>query len=504
MGKKSAKKSGKISGKKSRKMTARAGETGGQTTEAMERFALRLRAQIGEEAFAAFLRTREEEPLRGIRANTGKITPEALLPFLPFDRDEVPWCPEGFYVPEGITPSALPAYQAGLFYIQEPSAMLPAALLPVKEGDAVLDLCAAPGGKSVALAAKAGEKGFLVSNDISAARARALVKNLEMEGFTNFCVTAEAPARLRAAFGRVFDAVLVDAPCSGEGMFRRDPALKKSWAARGPEDYSPLQLEILLEAEKMLKPGGYLLYSTCTFSAEEDEQVIGRFLAACPRMEIVSVPRAEGFAPGMGEGFADCVRIWPHIARGEGHFAALMRSRAGQDSGISGTGTVQENAAAGEIPVITGDPDAQRRRLAPGADAFFSLIGAPRFKRLFPRIYEEKVLLVGRQLPHELRYLRTGLLAGTEKDGKFVPSAALARALRKEEYACSVDLEPDDPAVIRYLRGETLTADHIGDRAAHVPAGAWALVCMGGYPLGWALAVEGTLRNKYPAAWRMV
>ena len=461
------------------------------TAAAMEAFRERLKAQIGEEEFEAYIASCGEEPARGIRTNTGKISPEALEALLPGPGERVPWCREGFYQEGDARPSESPLYYAGLYYIQEPSAMIPAALLPAANGSRVLDLCAAPGGKSVALAAKCGPDGFLVSNDISAARARALLKNLENEGFDNYCVTAEEPARLRAAFGRCFDAVLVDAPCSGEGMFRRDPQLKKSWAQKGPSYYSPLQLEILLEAEKMLLPGGYLLYSTCTFSREENEEVIGAFLRQCPWMEIAEVRRTEGFSPGIGEGFENCVRLWPHKARGEGHFAALLVSRSKEDSAGAGAATSWFGEAAGSA-----QPPAC-------VCTFFSQIKGQRWEDLCFYENGENLYVKRRDLPSGLRYLRSGLAAGTVREGRFEPSQALAMALRMEEYAYCLDLPADSDAALRYLRGETLTKDHLGEGLADFPSGAQVLVCCAGYPLGWAKAAGGSLKNRYPAGWRM-
>ena len=205
--------------------------------------------------------------------------------------------------------------------------MAPAACLPVTPGDRVLDLCAAPGGKSTALAAKLKGEGLLVSNDISYSRALALLKNLEMAGAANICVVSESPEKLSGTWEGFFDKILVDAPCSGEGMFRRDEEMVKDWLQRGPAYYAPIQRQILLEAVRLLRPGGRLLFSTCTFSRLEDEENVEFLLHECPEMELIplSPAQAPGAVPGIG--LPGVLRLFPHRAAGEGHFLALLGKR---------------------------------------------------------------------------------------------------------------------------------------------------------------------------------
>ena len=316
--------------------------------ELPELFKARMKQQLKEE-YEDFLACYEREGYAGLRVNTEKISVERFRGLFPFPLEPVPWTDCGFYYEKmreqdeeearkaaGVTKH--PYYYAGLYYIQEPSAMLPASVLPVNPGDRVLDLCAAPGGKSTHLAAKLGGKGLLVANDASASRAKALLKNLTVWGCTNSVITGETPEKLLEAFGCFFDKILVDAPCSGEGMFRKDAGLVKSWEERGPQEYAAIQKQILDCAVKMLRPSGMLLYSTCTFSEVEDEQVIAWILEQHKDLELVEqvIPgpwknQTDGKTPdGFVRGYAPCekaIRLWPHRICGEGHFLALLRKR---------------------------------------------------------------------------------------------------------------------------------------------------------------------------------
>ena len=291
-----------------------------------QEFTDRIRVQLDGE-YEQFLRSCEQESCAGLRVNTQKLSVEDFLAITPFELTPVPWTDNGFYYRREEPVTRHPHYFAGLYYIQEPSAMLPASLLPVVPGDTVLDLCAAPGGKATELSSRLRGEGLLVANDVSASRAKALLKNLALWGAKNCCVTAEAPQRLLEEFGCFFDKILVDAPCSGEGMFRRDRRLIESWRERGPEQYAVLQKEILSCAVQMLKSDGYLVYSTCTFSEAENEDVIGEILRCFPEMELCRIPMRDGFAPGRSP-CEKCVRLWPHRVNGEGHFAALLHRRA--------------------------------------------------------------------------------------------------------------------------------------------------------------------------------
>lgn len=295
-------------------------------------FLAEMKLLLGDE-YHRYLKSFEEGWKPGLRVNTRKLEPGQLRAMVPWELEPVPWTGNGFYYSSeagdegGVRPSKHPAYYCGLYYLQEPSAMTPAAMLPVKPGDRVLDLCAAPGGKSTELGARLKGRGMLVSNDISYSRARALLKNLELAGIPNICVTSESPERLAEVWPEFFDKILVDAPCSGEGMFRRDEDMVKDWTAHGPSYYAPIQRQIAVQAVRMLKPGGMLLYSTCTFSRIEDEGNIEYILEHYPQMELcpLDLSAVPGAADGIG--LKGCMRLFPHRLKGEGHFLALLRKK---------------------------------------------------------------------------------------------------------------------------------------------------------------------------------
>ena len=251
-----------------------------------ESFQNMMQQLLGEE-YEAFLRGFDGKRQFGLRVNTSKIELEEFERIAPFHLRKIPWIPEGYFYEEEDAPARHPFYAAGLYYLQEPSAMTPASRLPVQPGERVLDLCAAPGGKATALGAKLRGKGLLVANDINNARAKALLRNLELFGISNAFVTNEPPYVLAEKYPEYFDKIMVDAPCSGEGMFRKNPAVIDAWQEKGPEYFSRLQKEIILHGADMLRPGGRMLYSTCTFSPAENERVITHLLRERPEMEVI-------------------------------------------------------------------------------------------------------------------------------------------------------------------------------------------------------------------------
>lgn len=306
---------------------------------------------LGHDEFEQFLDSYDEARSFGLRVNTGKIAKADFLAKSPFALEQVPWASEGFYYEDGARPGKHPYYHAGLYYIQEPSAMAPVELLQVQPGEKVLDLCAAPGGKSTQIAAKLQGEGVLVVNDNHSDRVKALVKNLELFGVRNAVVLNERPERMMSAFAGYFDKILIDAPCSGEGMFRKEEEMMAQWERHTVQEFAEMQRALLGQAAQMLAPGGTIVYSTCTFSPEENEAQIAEFLDKHPAFEVVPV---QGFSPGRPdwlrapwceEVFSDrarlavagTARLWPHRLRGEGHYVAVVRKgeadRAGMDEG---------------------------------------------------------------------------------------------------------------------------------------------------------------------------
>ncbi|BCK00117.1 RsmB/NOP family class I SAM-dependent RNA methyltransferase [Anaerocolumna chitinilytica] len=452
-------------------------------------FETRMKEMLGEE-YKDYEKTLEEKHYSGIRVNTLKISPEEFEKIAPFSITRIPWIKNGYYYNQNEQPARHPYYFAGLYYIQEPSAMTPASLLPVTPGDKVLDICAAPGGKSTELGAKLCGKGVLVSNDISNSRAKALLKNIELFGIRNPVIASEAPGKLVDYFTEYFDKILVDAPCSGEGMFRKSPAIMKNWEQYGVEYYNKLQKEIILQAARMLKPGGYLLYSTCTFSKEENEGTISYLLEQYPEFQVVdpltdNSVSYEGFShgrPEWGNGreeLKNCIRLWPHKIKGEGHFIALLRK--GEPKGDS---------------LIAVSGNLGKLKITKEAEDFLSEIPLPINEENL-LVKEDRLYLLPSELPElkGLRLLRQGLLLGEMKKGRFEPSQALASALYKGDYHKVIDLPGNSAEVIKYLKCETIEANSTKGDGYH-------LVTADSYSLGWGKLAKGSLKNKYLPGWR--
>ncbi|MCQ2501943.1 MAG: RsmB/NOP family class I SAM-dependent RNA methyltransferase, partial [Lachnospiraceae bacterium] len=250
-----------------------------------ESYIQNMKELLGED-FDAYMESFSEIPAHGLRVNTGKLSTEDFINLTKLELTQVPWIKNGFYYEDAAAPARHPHYYAGLYYLQEPSAMTPANRLDVQPGHKVLDLCAAPGGKATELGSRLKGEGMLLANDISMSRARALLKNLELAGIPNLLVSAEDPIHLAPAYPEYFDRILIDAPCSGEGMFRREHSMIEYWKEAGPDNYVPVQRSILESGIRMLKKGGKLLYSTCTFALKEDEENIRWILEQYPEMHL--------------------------------------------------------------------------------------------------------------------------------------------------------------------------------------------------------------------------
>ena len=463
-----------------------------------EVFEEKMKGLLNEE-FSDYIACYEEPRYYGLRVNTGKISVEEFKKICPFEITPIPWIENGFYYDgEKVVPSRHPYYFAGLYYLQEPSAMTPANRLPVEPGDKVLDVCAAPGGKATELGAKLKGEGVLIANDISNSRAKGLLKNIEVFGIGNVLVLSEEPGKLEGYFEEYFDKILIDAPCSGEGMFRKDKKMVKAWEEHGPEFFANIQKSIITQAARMLKPGGLMLYSTCTFDGRENEGSIEYLRNAYPAFEILEIAPYEGFAKGMPElteskeeAYEKTVRIFPHKMKGEGHYLALLRK---------GDEKAEADRIAGKNSTPGTPVRKSKKKLPEDLELFFEDIAWEiDAKRL--DIHGERVYYMPEDLPDVkgIRFLRTGLLLGELKKNRFEPSQALAMCLKKEDYKKIIDLSAEDDRISRYLKGETLDVDDLTDRKAK----GWYLVCVDGYPLGWGKVASGTLKNKYLPGWRM-
>ena len=447
-----------------------------------EEFLQRMEALLGEE-YPAFLESYEKERSQGLRANLLKLSPQALSQKVGFPLEPVEWAFEGFRYPASARPGKHPFHEAGLYYIQEPSAMSAAALLDPQPGEWVLDLCAAPGGKSTQLATRMGGQGLLVSNEIHPARSKILSQNIERMGIPNALVTNETPDKLAQRWPEAFDRVLVDAPCSGEGMFRKDLEARAQWSVSHVGMCADRQLRILKNGGAMVRPGGRMVYSTCTFSPEENEGVINRFLRECPEFSVERVEACPLFSTGRPEwvenpspSLRDTFRLWPHKLDGEGHYVAVLRKEG--------------DCPRQSFPL---EPPVKESLLKDFFQFEEDALTNPLERRFL--LFGDQLYQMPKNLPDlkGLRVLRPGLQLGTLKKGRFEPAHGLALALKKEDARLWVDLPADSGEILAYLRGEALSRG--GEKG-------WVLVTVEGFPIGWGKQSGGQLKNHYPKGLR--
>lgn len=449
--------------------------------------------EILKDDYDSFIKSLSEPFYQGLRCNEMKLSPNKLQEISPYELEPVKWTDNGFYYSNDFQPAKHPYYHAGLYYIQEPSAMTPVSIFNIEPGDMVLDLCGAPGGKSTQLGAKLNNTGLLVCNDISASRAKAIVKNIEMFGIKNALVLSESPKKLESCYEGFFDKILVDAPCSGEGMFRKDKSMIKSFEDRGTSYYEEIQREILPSAQKMLKGGGYMVYSTCTFSLEENENMIKWFLNKYPNFELVNIPIEHGFEEGR-EGLTQTVRLWPHKLEGEGHFAALLRKRE------------EEPLPKSRIMDYNNLLEKQLTDFLKFQEEVLNL----EFDKNRLMLIEDKLYYLPEFMPDikRLRVLRSGWLLGEIKKNRFEPSQAFASALKKDEVKNKIIFDVEDIRLIKYLKGETIileannTSNRTGELIDSKVDDGYYLVCVNDYPLGWVKKTGNILKNKYSVGWR--
>ena len=423
-------------------------------------FLLRMEKQLGEE-YPQFLLSLERPRAVALRFNPLK----GGEPVLPFVEAGVPWEPCGYYYAPEARPGLHPYHEAGVYYLQEASAMAPVALLAPQPGEKVCDLCAAPGGKTTQIAGRMAGEGFLLCNEINPKRAKILSRNIERMGVCNALVTNEHPKTLAEKYAGFFDKVLVDAPCSGEGMFRKEEAAVTDWSPETVQMCANRQREILQSAAKLVRPGGRLVYSTCTFAPEENEEAVERFLETHPEFTPETV-EAPWFIPGPNGSF----RLWPHKLLGEGHFAAVLRKTGGE----------MENT-----------------REKPGEKLPKEWVSFA--KELDIRLPAGKAVMFGQSLywaPEEMpdirgvRVLRPGLELGEVKKDRFQPAHALALWLKEAKNIWNLSADSKDTAA--YMHGETIPAAVSG----------WCLLTVDGYSIGWGKGDGKVLKNHYPKGLR--
>lgn len=469
----------------------------------------RMEELLGDE-YPALLDVYTRPPVSGLRVNTLKISSQDFLQTSPFLLEPLPWEPDGFRLLEEDSPKKLlqpgkhPYHAAGLYYLQDPSAMAVVTLLDPQPGEKILDLSAAPGGKSTQIACRMQNQGLLIANEPHPRRVWDLAENLERWGVHHVAVLNEEPARLADHFGAFFDRVLVDAPCSGEGMFRKSKEARLAWSERLVQSCATRQLHILSEAARLVRPGGFLVYSTCTFAPEENELLIARFLESharytSPAFEVIGTQARQGFSPGRPEWIEhprflalatqlrQAVRLWPHLGAPEGHFAALLRR-------------------TDEAPPVSAKPFRYHLppSVLPGWQSFCQENLVETYQKdLLPflTLVGSYLYAVPSTLPSlgKLRQIHPGWWLGQVKGERFEPSHALAMAMAAEQARRVVQLKAGDTACSAFLRGESLPS---------AGEGGWVLVAVltenekSAFPLGWGKRSSDIVKNKLPRGLR--
>ena len=425
-----------------------------------QQFLDRMQLQLGTE-YDAFLQSLERPRAVAIRFNPLK----GEIPELPFVGERVPWEPMGYYYDPDARPGLHPYHEAGLFYLQEASAMSAVALLDPQPGERICDLCAAPGGKTTQIAGRMNGEGFLLCNEINPKRAKILSRNIERMGVANALVANEHPGRLAEKLPAYFDRVLIDAPCSGEGMFRKEEAAVTDWSPETVQMCARRQSEILDSGAQLVRPGGRLVYSTCTFAPQENEETVAAFLERHVEFELDSL-NVPWFTPvGQGQ-----FRLWPHKLLGEGHFVAVLRRKG--EAEAEGTGCTGEKVPNlwTEFASQTGIKLPAGKMLSFGSSLYWAPTAMPDLRGI--------------------KVLRPGLELGELKKDRFEPAHALALWLKTAN--CTQDFAASSKEIEDYLAGDVLASTQKG----------WCLVTVDGYSIGWGKADGHQLKNHYPKGLR--
>lgn len=463
-----------------------------------EQFLNRMEKMLGED-YGDFVKSYDRSRYQSLRISHLKDFEGKAREKVEFLGEKVPWAQGGYYYKENACPGKHPFHEAGVYYIQEASAMAPAAALGAAPGERILDLCAAPGGKSTQIADAMAGRGLLICNEIHPQRVKILSENIERMGVTNALVLNHEPAYLANHFPEYFDGILVDAPCSGEGMFRKNEDAAEQWSQENVELCAARQRDIMERAASMLRRGGRMVYSTCTFAPEEDEGIVDSFLKDHPEFSLGQINISPGmeqgrpeFVPGGSGELTKTVRLWPHKLKGEGHFMALLikegETAADSDNTIGG-------AAHGGF--FRRENFSRREKGIPEKDCGEWMKFKEQYlKKDLEGIYVkfgDQLFLVPTECPplKGLKVLRAGLHLGTEKKNRFEPSHALALSLKPEEavFAKSLSIEQAQ----KYLKGETFAQE--GEKG-------WYLICVEGYSLGWGKLAGGVMKNHYPRGLR--
>lgn len=418
--------------------------------------------EILKDEYDEFIKSYDMPKTTALRVNTMKSDITEISKELEYSFREVEWAKEGFYYnEEEIRPGRNPLHDAGAYYLQEPSAMSVIPLADIKPGQKVLDMCAAPGGKSTYILSKLENTGILVSNEINKQRIKALGENMERFGASNCIITNTDSASLKKVFRGYFDRVVIDAPCSGEGMFRKDEVAIEDWSYAKVLECSSIQKEIIKDGYDMLKEGGVLVYSTCTFSKEENEDIINGFVEECDGAELVQMHR-----------------LWPHKIEGEGHFAAKIIKNEPEKCKTKDLSRVKEPK---EIKFYR---DFEKKFMNISLEGNFVLRG-------------ENLYLMPENAPDtgKIKLLRYGLHLGVMKKNRFEPSHALSHYLKIKDVKGYEDFDSKSEEIASYLKGDTINTGK---------SRGWIIVSVNGVPLGWGKESGGIIKNHYPKGLRRV
>lgn len=439
-----------------------------------------------------FIASYEADRFAGLRRNPLKMDKECFEETVPFKLSPVSWADEGYYYDINDRPGKHPLHEAGAYYIQEPSAMSAVAALDPVPGDVVLDLCAAPGGKSTQIAGRLSGEGLLISNEYVHDRSVILSQNIERMGVRNAIVLNESPAHLSGFFPSFFDKILVDAPCSGEGMFRKEEIAVSEWSRDHVTMCARRQREILEEAAKMLKAGGIMVYSTCTFNPCENEGTISEFVKAHPEFSIIQAPVSKYFSQGRPEwvkepapGLENAMRLWPHLINGEGHFVVKLQKEGTHEQSSCTNAPLSQS----QIKINKDIKDFFKSELSLTETAIEDLV-----RDTVPVTFGDNIYLVSSKVKSlsGLRVERPGLHVAVNRKNRLEPAHSLALSLCKED--CVSYYEMNEAETEKYLRGETLSCDP--------SVKGWILMLTNGISIGFGKASNGVIKNHYPKGLR--
>ena len=443
-----------------------------------QEFLNRMETLLGEE-FDDFLKSYDLPPVKAFRVNTAKISVADFEKLNIFGNEKIPYTENGFYLLYDKVGNH-PYHHAGMMYVQEPAAMAPAECLDVEKGWCVLDMCAAPGGKTTQLKNKLGEDGVLLSNEIIPSRCKILTGNIERLGLHNTVTTCMDTEKLAKTFPKTFDLIMVDAPCSGEGMFRKDDTAIAEWSVKNVKMCAERQAQILENAAKLLKDGGYIIYATCTFSLEENEMTVDNFLQNHPEFEILPVKDDVKKVTADGILFDGCKnknityarRFYPHISKGEGQFMAVLHNKNPK------TETVKHPPKQQKVDPIVFE---------------FLKDSLTEYNKENVKMYNgNPVFLTPDFEVKDGVAFCAGITVGEIRKNYILPHHQFFMGMGKY-FKRKIQLSADSEEIQKYLHGEEIVTDL---------QNGWAVVMVDGCPLGGAKIANGKAKNHYPKGLR--